>query len=550
LRFDIERAPLALGVVFFVVALLGLGAADITGDDEAREVGIVQDVVAGHWLWPRFNGDLIPDKPILTHWLGAVPVALAGFSETAVRLPSALAAAGVVAWTTRFGMQLLGAGPGIAAGLLLATFPAFAARARLARPDMIMLLFLAAALGYAFRAHREGRARDATWSLVLLGLATFAKGPVAPALYAATLLPFLFWQGDLRRIGRFVTLPGLAALVVLGGGWYAIALAGWGEEFVREHLVGRYLRNLAGGMVSGAAYSPKSLLYHATFYPLHLPAIALPWTPLIAVALVRLHRRGAFRSPLVRFLVCWAIAPILVFTPAEWKLRYYLLPSLPALALLAGPLAEELVMAPSGRPRATRASLWAGAFVVVGGGAAAFLVLARPDLLARADQVTVATLLSVLPGRTSAALLVGSLLGITGAAVALRLWGPLIAVTGALAAGWFAVGAPAVAAAAPDATSLRRFATVARERYPAPSGLAFFGLPVRSVVVYVGHPVPTLARDPGRVTPGLGVIATARAYERLSADGVVGERLAIGEGQIGNLERGTLILAEGRTKSP
>jgi 4-amino-4-deoxy-L-arabinose transferase-like glycosyltransferase len=550
LRFDAERAPLMLAAVFLGLALVGIGAADITGDDEAREAGIVQDVLAGHWLWPRFNGDLIPDKPVLMHWLAAVPCAIAGFSETAVRLPSAIAAAALIAWTTRFGMQALGPAAGIAAGLLLATFPAVGDRTRLARPDMIMLLFLAVALGRAFRALREGSSREATWALVFLGLATFAKGPVAPALFATTVLLFLAWEGELGRVRRLVTLPGLVAFAVIGGGWYAVALAGWGGEFVREHLVGRYVRNLAGGLAAGDAYSPKSLAFHLTFYPLHLLLIALPWTPLVVAALVRMRRQGAFRNPLVRFLVCWAVAPVVVFTPAEWKLRYYLLPSLPALALLAAPFAEALVMRSSGRPRATRTSLVAGVLVVVLGGAAAFLVLARPDLLSPADQATLGTFLAAMPGRASVALLAGALLGIGGAAVALRLWGPLLAVTGALAVGWFAVGAPAVAAAAPAATSLRRFAYAARERFPGPAALAFFGLPVRSIVVYVGHPVPTLARDRSRIVPGLGVIATAPAYARLSADGLLGQPLVIGEGQIGNLEHGTLVLAERVEKFP
>lgn len=549
MRFDAERAPLVLGVAFFLLVLPGLRSA-ITGDDEAREVGIVQDVVAGHWLWPRFNDELIPDKPVLSHWLAAVPCAIAGCSEAAVRLPTALAGAGVVAWTTHVGMRMLGPAPGIAAGVLLATSPAFAARARVARPDMLMLLFLGPALGLAFRAHREGRRADATLALVLLGLATLAKGPVAPALFATTLLGFLAWQRELGRVQTLVTLPGLVAFLVLGAGWYVLALVGWGEEFVRQHLVGRYLRNLAGGMVAGEAYSPKPLFHHLTFYPLHLLAIALPWTPLVIAAVVRLGRRAGFRSPLVRFLMCAALAPVVVFTPAEWKLRYYLLPSLPALALLAGPLAADLVSRPIGRPRLTRASLAAATLVVVGGAAAAWIALARPDLLSRGDQATVSDLVRVLPGRSAAALLAGALVGIGGSAIALGLWGPLIALTAALAAGWVAVGAPVVAAAAPGPASFRRFALAARARFPAPSGLAFYGEPVRTVVVYVGRPVRSLGRDPDAVTPGLGVIASEAAHARLAAAGVVGEPLARAHGRVGNLAHGTLVLAEGRTKSP
>jgi 4-amino-4-deoxy-L-arabinose transferase-like glycosyltransferase len=556
LRSAAERAPWReraapswiLGAVFLIVAVWGLGAADVVGEDEAREVGIVQDMVAGRWLWPRFNAEIIPDKPTLYHWLAAATVAVVGFSETAVRLPSAVAGAALVAWTARFGSRHLGPAAGVAAGLLLATFPAFLGRVRLARPDVLMVFLLSAALGLAFRACRDGRRSDVTASLALLGLAILAKGPVAPALYAATLLGFLAWQRELPRLRTFVTAPGLAALVLLGGGWYALGLAGWGEEFVRQHLLGRYARNLAGGLATGEAYSPDSAAYHLTFYPAHLPLVALPWTPLVVAALVRLRGICGFRAPLVRFLVCWALAPVVVFTPAEWKLRYYLLPSLPALALLSAPLAAALVSAPLERPRASRAALALAAVLLVAGAAAAWIALARPELLSRSDQTTVRTLLSALPGgRSTAAALAGATLGAAATAVALRLWGPLVAVTAALVAGWFAA---APAATDGSVASLRRFAVAARERFPADGHLAFFGLPVRSVVVYAGRPIPSLDRDPARITPGLGVIAGPRAYERLVADGRLGEPLARGEGRVGNLDDGTLVLAEGRAKTP
>src|SRR5262249_61563274 len=77
-----------------LLALHDLGDAAIVHNDEAREVGIIQDVVVGHWLWPRFNDELLPDKPTLFHWLPALPRPLFGFSQAAGRLPPAPAAAG------------------------------------------------------------------------------------------------------------------------------------------------------------------------------------------------------------------------------------------------------------------------------------------------------------------------------------------------------------------------------------------------------------------------------------------------------------------------
>src|SRR5262245_51661421 len=183
-----ERLALLLAVAYLAAALHGLGASDIVGDDEAREAGIVQDIASGHWLWPRFNGELLPDKPILFHWLAAVPCSVVGFSEAAVRLPSAAAGAALVWWTARFGQTLVSGPGGLVAAGLLATTPALFARARVARPDVLLALLLAVALGLVFLAWRDRRRRDAVAALTVLGAAALAKGPVGPVIFITTLL--------------------------------------------------------------------------------------------------------------------------------------------------------------------------------------------------------------------------------------------------------------------------------------------------------------------------------------------------------------------------
>jgi len=536
-----------LAALSLLLALHGLGDAPIVGDDEAREVGIVQDVVRGHVLLPRFNDDLIPDKPILTHWLSALAVAAAGFSETAVRLPSALAGAGLVWWTVAFGTRLLGAPAGLAAGAMLATMPALFTRARLARSDAVMLLLLALALGYAWRWWRDGNGRAATLAWAWLGLATFAKGPVAPALGGTAFGLFLLWQRDWRRALGIVTPAGLLAFAVLGAGWYAVALAGWGDEFVQQHLVGRYVRNLAGGLPRGGAYSSNPLLYHLTFYPLHLPAILLPWTPLAAVALWEIWRGRGFGDPRARFLVCWLVAPVVVFTPAEWKLRYYLLPALPAAALLAAPTAVRLFGTLRESPSPTRHSTWLGIAVALLVLAAAAVVLGWPQVLARSDRATLEALLAVAGGRRGAAAGAGLVAGIAAVTVACRAWGATVALLGAGSALWLALGAPALEASTASRDTFRDFGREVAARVPADRPLVFYGEPVRSIVVYVGRPIPSIRRRPERLPPDGWVLAFEPAYRALAQAGLVGPPLVRATGRIGNLGRGEVVLAEVRS---
>jgi 4-amino-4-deoxy-L-arabinose transferase-like glycosyltransferase len=537
------RHAFLLAALYLALALHRLGAADVVGDDEAREVGLVQEVAAGHWLWPRFNGEILPDKPILFHWLAALPVAAEGFSETAVRLPSALAGAALVGWTTVLGAQLIGPGPGLVAGVLVATTPAFFTHARVARPDALLVLLLTVALGLAFRWWRDGRTRDATGALVLLGLATFAKGPVAPALFGLTLGAFLAWQGDLRRLPRLFTMPGVAAFLVLGLGWYVVALAGWGGLFVREHLVGRYVRNFAGGLATGGTYSPRPLSFHLLFYLKHLPAIALPWTPIVALALWRAWQTGGFRDPRLRFLVCWAAAPVIAFTPAEWKLRYYLLPSIPPLALLAAPAAWQLLRQ---APRRLDARALAGlaAVAVIALGAGLWATDAGVASLSVSDRSQVAALVSLVPGGQSGIVAaLGFVAGVIIVGIAWRAWGALLIAAALVTVAWLLVGVPALEGAIAERDSLKEFAHAVGTRFPPPTALGFDRQLVRSVVVYAGRHIPTLRRRDAR-TPGLTLIATEDAYRELVQSGAAGPPLLMGTGRVGNTRRDRLVLFE------
>jgi 4-amino-4-deoxy-L-arabinose transferase-like glycosyltransferase len=536
-----ERGGLLLAALWLAAALHGLGDADIVGDDEAREVGIVQAMVAGDWWLPRFNGEMLPDKPILGHWLAAVPVVVHGFSEAAVRLPSAIAAALAVAWTVRLGRS---GSEGFVAAALLATMPAFFARARLARPDALLLLLLSLALGLAFAWWRDGRRRDARAALVALGAATLAKGPVAPVLFALAFGGFLVWQRDVRRLRRFFDPLGTSAFLVLALGWYAVALAGWGDLFVREHLIGRYVFNLVGGLPEGGAYSERPLAWHALFYVLHLPLIGLPWSPLVAVTLWAAWRDDRLRDPRLRFLVCWSLAPVVAFTPAQYKLRYYLLPALPAVALLAAPSAIRLWReAAAARPRpAALAAGFAGAVL-----AAAVLTLGwQHDALARSDRSTIEALAPAVPGGVAGLVTAAALaVGLLAAALAARAWRALFVTLMVAMLGWLAVGGPMLERRTSRRDSLKAFAVSVVARVPPETPLAFFAEPIRSVVVYGGRTIPTVRRR-ADIRGGSALIVRKSAYRRLARAGLIGPPLLAGHGRTGNVRRERVLLVRAK----
>lgn len=545
----VERWAFLVALLFLGLTLHRLGASDIIGDDEAREVGIVQDVVAGHVLWPRFNDAVLPDKPILSHWVAGVAVATGGFSETNVRLAAALAAAAVVAWIVVLGHVLWDLPSGVTAGILLATMPTWFNHARVARPDTLLVLCLSAALGLAFSWWRSGHARDATTALLFVGLATAAKGPVGLGLFVIAFGSFLFWERSLGRLRQFLTLPGVIAFVVVGLGWYAIALGGWGEVFVREHLVGRYVRNLTGGLAQGHEYSRRPLLYHLLFYPTHLLAVAMPWTPFAGLAFWQIWRRGGFHDSRVRFLVCWMLAPVIAFTPAEWKLRYYLLPSLPAVALLIAPSLVDLFRARALEPQSASFKRTAiGSFLAVvlatAATGATSWILHHPERLAESDRDVLADAARLLGGNAQMERLAGSIVGVATAIVTMRSWPTLVACTAAASMFWMGTIAPVIEHSRSQRESFKPFALAVATRVPAPHPLAFWGDVVRPVVVYLQRPVPSLERDRTRLVPGQALLLPVPAWERLHQEGLVGDVLERQRGRLANLEIGELILTK------
>ncbi|MCX7595397.1 MAG: glycosyltransferase family 39 protein, partial [Fischerella sp.] len=55
-----------------------------------------QMYITGDWITPFFNGETRFDKPALIYWCQAIAYSILGVNEWAVRLPSAIAAMGVI----------------------------------------------------------------------------------------------------------------------------------------------------------------------------------------------------------------------------------------------------------------------------------------------------------------------------------------------------------------------------------------------------------------------------------------------------------------------
>ena len=117
--------PTALGLACLCLSLYVWGLDDLPfyTKGQPREATVVWEITThGEWILPLRNGHIIPSKPPLFHWLGALASRLGGEpNELTIRLPSALLAILGVLLTYYTGVALWGVEAGLLAGIILAT---------------------------------------------------------------------------------------------------------------------------------------------------------------------------------------------------------------------------------------------------------------------------------------------------------------------------------------------------------------------------------------------------------------------------------------------
>ncbi len=329
------------------VGLAGLAEVPFYTRGEPREAVVVQEMWRGGGLiLPLRNGDDVPAKPPVFHWLGlAASQALGRVDVLSTRLPSVVL--GVLAV---LGVYLTGACVGrirsgwLASIALLFSFEWLRAM-RTARVDMTLTFFITAALLVFLLVHHRG----ATWPrLVLLwlclALATLAKGPIGlllPVLIVVVYALALPVAGDGRGIARRIEtlraivgglepLRGLAAVVVLTGGWYLAAWAIHGSDFLIEHVLKENVLRVF------AADALDSGHRHGVGYMIGALGLGtLPFALLAPAVVWWLFRQRPLDSTR-RFLVVWFVVVVMVFLLPQSKRGVYLLPAYPAGALLFG----------------------------------------------------------------------------------------------------------------------------------------------------------------------------------------------------------------------
>jgi 4-amino-4-deoxy-L-arabinose transferase-like glycosyltransferase len=220
----------------------------------------------------------------------------------------------------------------IGAALLSGAF-ILVSEAHQAKTDAVQLAAVVAAQGVLARLYMasRGAAKRPGQGLILSfwvaqGLGILIKGPIVPFISLLTVASL--WIAD-RRIGWVKGLRPLAGLLVVAamvGPWVAAISSATEGQFIGQAVKSDLLPKLLGAQEShGASPGYYLLLMTATLWPASLFAV-----PGFVRALQ--NRQAAA----VRFCLAWIVPAWVIFEAVPTKLPHYVLPTYPALALLAG----------------------------------------------------------------------------------------------------------------------------------------------------------------------------------------------------------------------
>jgi 4-amino-4-deoxy-L-arabinose transferase-like glycosyltransferase len=176
------RGPaVVIVLVWLAVGALGLGTTSLWEPDEPRFAEATrQMLLRGDVLTPYFNGAPRFEKPILFYWMQLPAFVVLSPSETAARLPSALAGLGCLLLTYAIGRRYFSKRAALSGTLVLATTFRFAMWTRMALTDM-PVMFCTLAVLYCFLIALEDdpyRPRAALMGWIAVGLGALTKGPV------------------------------------------------------------------------------------------------------------------------------------------------------------------------------------------------------------------------------------------------------------------------------------------------------------------------------------------------------------------------------------
>jgi hypothetical protein len=336
-------AVLALACLLIRAARVGLAGdyvdpiGKITAQDEALySSSAIHMAHEGDWLTPRFMGRYALYKPPMLVWLAAFSARIAGISTFALRFPVALLCALGAGLVFLWAAEMRSWQAGVCAAVLLASSHLWHVLGSLCMTDGVLVAFYIGAM-YCLFSDPWLESRPWLWGFAISAAGAILTKGIAGVLPLGALA--LYWLAAPRAykpsFGRVCLAAALA--LALAAPWFLYQLAVHPRWFWTEH----FAIEIFG--YGGGAPPQTSQENHALFYLMRMALL----DPILVAAFVA--AAPAFitairkRSPGATLLLSWIAIVIASISVWQYRNASYLLPMIPALAIVVtafGPVAN------------------------------------------------------------------------------------------------------------------------------------------------------------------------------------------------------------------
>ncbi|OIQ47898.1 MAG: hypothetical protein BM565_04255 [Gammaproteobacteria bacterium MedPE] len=336
------RWLLAIGVFVLSIRLISLGFYPLYDTTEARYGEIARLMLeTGNWVTPLFDYD-VPfwGKPPLQTWISAASLGVFGINEFAARLPHFLCTLVTLFLTYNFANQYFGTRRAVISIIVLSACLGFTVTAGTVMTDSALLMATTLAMISFWRCFQgHNTTKNGLLFFAALSLGMLIKGPVAVVIIGIALT---VWSISQRCFMSAITsLPwgkGLLLFTALTLPWYV-----WAElrtpGFLAYFIVGEHIQRFLvsgwqGDLYGTAHREPRGMIW------LFWIGAAFPWSLVLIKQFISFIIRNAKGSPqkpippITSYLLCWMIAPLLLFTLSGNILPAYVLPGITAMGLL------------------------------------------------------------------------------------------------------------------------------------------------------------------------------------------------------------------------
>jgi len=355
-RLSLIQIAITLVVVAMAIRLFTLGFFPLMDTTEAR-YGEMARIMAetGNWITPMFDYN-VPfwGKPPLFTWMSAGGINLFGLNEFAVRIPHLVAGSLILIIVAIIAYSIIPSRAIIerkqeawlAAGIL-ATTATFIVVTGAVMTDTALTLGITLSMAAFWLNYKN---KSALWGhLFFIGLTIgmLAKGPLALVLIGMSLF---FWAlFNKTWISMFRSLPwktGIPLFIATSLPWYIIAEYS-SPGFLNYFIIGEHIKRFLVSGWQGDLYGTAHKEIKGTIWVFAFIS-ALPWTPIFIyqwIQSLQVTKRSKTETQAqqdidtteldyISFLWAWLLAPLLLFTFSGNILSSYVMPSLPAFALL------------------------------------------------------------------------------------------------------------------------------------------------------------------------------------------------------------------------